>query len=686
MSYVLIFPIIIFLLFIYYILGNVIFNLVDIRRNSFAAKIVFGWIMVICISCGVGVPCQFAGSSWEFFSFVFSIIFLLIIVASFKFIKVSFKESINFEKLKIRIKNNIQQYWFIYLVSFIFTIFSITNLLSYYGNNYGDDHYIVQIVHLVNSKHLLDFDPTMGIIYNYQGRHNFFAENGYKMLNTYQLLYAYIASVFRVNIVFFCRVIITFLNYLCVFFTFQLLSSIWLEEKYSQYGLVLIPLFLIPQGYAARGDLPFRIRMFENWRFQTAIYMGGSITRLCSFPLLLYFLNLCFQIKEKYQFKFGLILLISVFLIANQTTGISYILLMIPLFILGFLLYSLFNSKNRRKKIILLNICIIYTLVLIFGINIALSKMSTDNYLSLIKKVANGLDINNLIKSANEYQKYYNDSFIYDIFMNLSFIPISFLIFIDKNRYSQIVGIVALLIYLIFKLNKTNLFLSLISFVFFGTARMLTGSLVLSSILTGILIIRILNQLLHNLKCNRIDIISGFITLCMVISCVSFIKINKKNILNYTQPGDGIVKEGYSFIPLLCNNAMIPNMFYEVGKYFDNMPDDNYSVIAEENIECKGIRYQRNSLYMSSRKIVYNNLNKSYGDENQKFWDSVSYFKGYLENSIYVFDKYYFNMAKIQYVFTTRRSVKNNLVLNNFKCVVGGNKKGYWLMKYMGTY
>lgn len=97
---------------------------------------------------------------------------------------------------------------------------------------------------------------------------------GYRALNTYELLYSFFGSLFHISLVFFCRCTMTFHNYAIVFFIVKLFVSIFVDEKISQYSILF--LLLIPAGYAAKGDLSFKIRMYDNWRFQTAIY-GGQL-------------------------------------------------------------------------------------------------------------------------------------------------------------------------------------------------------------------------------------------------------------------------------------------------------------------------------------------------------------------------------------------------------------------------
>ena len=428
MNYIRSFIFLMLMILIYYLIGHLEIRTFKINKNRFALKIVMGWLSVFSLGWIVGFPCQIKATSWNKFVIIYSICLIILVIISIilsrKNIYLFFKEYKNWGKYLVK---HIKNYWFIYLLVIIFSIVSFTNLMPYMNNNYTDDHYISKVVHLYKSTSLLNFDQAVGNLYKIDSSHNFLNVTGYRILNTYELMYSYFGGIFNIGLVFFCRFVMTLHNYLIVFLAFQLVGSLFLSEGKSQYALCLIALFVIPQGFAARGSLPFKIRMFENWRFQTGIYMGGSITRLISLPLLIYYCNIITCKMNTNNFtaileKIFLFIILCVGLVSYQTTAISYILLMIP-FILIFIC-TCYGSKatSKNKKIIAYIIGCVFVIAYVFGSNYLIKFLANGSYWKIVTGMANGLPVTKLVKSVNNYHKYYLDSLTYDVFMKYAII------------------------------------------------------------------------------------------------------------------------------------------------------------------------------------------------------------------------------------------------------------------------
>ncbi len=666
-----------------YLIGNMIENLFDLSEKKFDQKMIFGTIAIFSLAWIIGFPLQIISSSWISFAIIYSILLLLLIIFSF----INAKDNINRFSKAIKsipgriILNHLSNYWFIYLMVILFTIFSVTNMMPYTLANYTDDAYVVKILHLVGTPHLLNEDYATGNIISNSSITSFL---GYRILNTYELTYSYFSTIFHISPVFFCRFTVVIHNFLFCFLSFKLISDIFIKYKYSQFGLIFLSLYLIPAGFAARGNSLIHLRAFENWRTQTAIFYGSSITRICSLPLLTYWFYLL--VKEKKSFMIFLGLLVSIFLVSFQTTGISYILLCIPLFILGFILNALWTRYDFNIKLV-----IVPTIIFILLFLLLFSDQSVIMYIKFLKKIMptklantkllNFANLNNLVK---QYQPYYKDVRTFDIFFKIGFIPLLYFFFTESDKNKLSLSCLGLTIYIIFVSNILHLFLASISFEFFCTARMMSALLFYISMLFGIMIINILQRF------NFLKFTSVGLTLVMITSCISCVYTNIDKIKNqYSQKADGVVKAGYSLKTLTDNDKMLDNRFVKIGNYFSKLNKKKYSVFCEDYFSIKGNVYSYTNLLLASPSIQRVAYDKRYKNENIKSNDELKIINGvnWLLQQYFTGKKTYKDIEAnldntyVDYLFVTRKSVYHDLLNHNYFIVVGNNKDGCWLMK-----
>ena len=403
MQYVLTFLFIGFSYIVNWVIGREINNEILHREDIFCLNFVVGWLFFNTIEWGIGLVCQLALTSWKIY--FISNVFILSVTILFIFVKY-FKKNhlkLDFDHLFSAIVSHIKKYWFVYLMVGVFSTLSITNMQPFTVNNYSDDHYIVKIVHLINSPVLLNETYSTGNVAKLSGIKSLLNLQGHRVINTYELTYGFISTVFHINPVFFCRFVITIFNYFIVFLIIMLFSSQFVGEELAQFSLMYFTFLLIPSGFAAKGNALIKIRMFENWRFQTAIYMGGSIVRITAIPISLF--NLLVYLENK---KSGLVLsalIISTYL-SFQTTFVSYVFLCLFVAEIVSVILAVVRKRNITKDTI---ISLGLFMAIVFCIAIS-------------SKVGKVLNINTQ-EIYTKYLPYNKDSFTYDFFAKYSLIP-----------------------------------------------------------------------------------------------------------------------------------------------------------------------------------------------------------------------------------------------------------------------
>ncbi len=683
-------PFLILLFLFYYIVGSAFLKLSK-QEKSYDDKIITGWIIFFFIGWIIGIPNQLLGTAWAYFKWELLIACVILIFISVKFIlKINFTSKLNKVKIKEALLLHLKNYWFVYIVALAFSVYSIFNMQPYTINNYGDDYYLVKISRLLHSSHILNQNYAYGNLLPSTSRVEFIRMQGHRIFNTYELVYSVLGSISLLSIVPFVRITMTMHNYLICFLVYKKFAELFLDKRNAQFVLLFFCFLLIPAGYAAKGGLPLTIRIFENWRNQTAIYMGSSIVRLCFFPMIIYLI--CQVLWSKNKFYIICICIFCLTMISFQSTAIPYLLLSLIIFLLIYIFKSIIrvmkNNHIEGKKIynvILLNVILVAIILisrldnLILSLNVNIpAKFNVFSH-----QIVNSYFLKTLSKL---YQPYYNDLFLLDTFSKYASIPLLLIACLSKKVSSKIVAIVAFLIFIMFKANMSKAFLALISFEFYGITRMLSSIMLLMIAFYGIALIKILEKI-------RVKNISIYIlSLCVLFGNVIFINTHLQNAEKFTVDGDAIVKQGYS-VKVFENTQMIPTPFVDVANYFEKLPDRQYAVFCEPKIEIKGIQYSSMNLLLASDKIYSPAYSTEYKNkaENEKrnlmnnaYWYLTDYFTdqytaGYYKRYSWVDPN--LKKAGLKYILTARKDFVSDLKKYGWKVKVGNNKKGYWLLK-----
>lgn len=649
---------IILIVIYYYILGSAINKLLKSERYRFENKLVYGYIFTFFIGFVIGLPAQVFSTSWLFFTIIYGITLSVFLFISVRYLK--YDKNFTIADIKIFASSNFKNYWFVYLLVITFSIFSMINTQPYFFNNYHDDYYIAKVVHLAGSPHLLNEQYSYGSLLKSTSIFGFAKQQGYRFLNTYELVYSALGSYFFIDLTFFCRCTMVIHNYLMCFLIYKQLASHFINDDFSQYTMLPFVLLLIPSGFAARGVYPLKIRMFENWRFQTAIFYGGSVTRVFALPL---FLDIFFQninkVKKSSLLIFGVIFFT---MMSFQTNAICYLLLVLPIYFLGASLYKI-NSRytgNDRKNGVIITVLISIIIIVIFDSMVRMLPIETNRITTLIKG----------------YLNYYNNVFIFDGIALFSLIPCVMIYFLVKDRNIRIYTFLVYYLYLIFRLGHANSFLALISYSFYSMARLLTSTLLIMLLMFGIFIAILLKKLKINIYFKNIGYF--IILTSLVLSLIT----NNKKLAKYNLQEENMTSIGYSLIPIESNDKMLPQMIVDVGTYFNKLPYGNYKVLSELSIPYKNISIDNQSLLLSSNRIeipyqkTLDEYNTNYQLIQKFFLSELDYSKvsGIINNT------------GIEYIFTPRVNIKNILVGYNYKVVMVGKDHNYWLLRNEAVY
>lgn len=648
MNYLLSLLFLILIFLCYFVIGDALSSYIHTKSQSFANKITIGFISVFFLGFLIGFPMQVFSLSWMLFAVVFYLALGLLCFFIIRRHKNTYRSDLKQLKDNPRhvVLNHLKRYWFVYLLVIVFTLLSCMNTQPYYLNNYRDDYYISKVVNLVGEKHLLSEDYGIGIQLARTSLFSYAKLQGYRIFNTYELMYSTLGSLFHISLPFFCRFTMVIHNYLICFMVYTLFTSLFVKDDYAQYGNLFFCLLMIPAGFAANGMRPFAIRMFENWRFQTGIFYGGSITRILSLPLLFYYGYPLFKQNNKGNWLF--LVMITITLTSFQTNAICYVILYLPLLLLGKILHVIATKSQTYTKSKMVIVVAIFFSFLVLGDMI------------LIRLPFNTAK---LLKNAQQFYLYYANVFTYDFFALFGLVALVTLFVFEKNRFSQLVELGIILLFLMFRLNKSSMFLSLITSNFYGIARELTSILMLLAVFMSIFVIKLLSRL------PRKKTILSLLSLICVIGTLGYIKENKSNILHYTNIEDNMTKKWYSLKNLTDNDKMLPEISAQVGKYFDRLKGESYYVVCEQDIPYDGTILSDQSILLSSSKI-------------QLFYGDTKNVNEYLEGKkAYKYIKAILDSYRCQYILTTRPKIAKDLTHNGYVYAIKNNQKHYYLMK-----
>ncbi|WP_285814722.1 DUF6077 domain-containing protein [Thomasclavelia cocleata] len=649
-----VFLLIIFL--IYNLIGNVCLKLVGYEEIDCEKRILSGFICTFFLSFLIGVPCQLLHTHWKVFKYILLIALVILIILCVYLEKNNIKIFLlEFRKQPIDIiKNNIKEYWFVYLLVILFSILSMSNTLPYYKMNYDDSYYIGKIINQVGA-------PALSVENIYNG--NFigsFDGDITRILNTFEISYGFFAELFNISIPFFCRVPITIHNYLLMFLCYKSVGKLFVKKSMSQYVILPFSILLISSGYLMESpNNEFLIRMYDGWQLQTAIFYGGSIVRTMSIPILIIFgIELIRKIELK---KLVYVAVIYLVFMSFSTIFLTYAIFLTFTFFVIKAIYC-FNQYhiNNNKKVIYVGLIII---IMFIGLLLTrkldrLSIINTETYAN----------------NVNEYINFYNHYFKADTFVYYAPFILMSCYFVFKNYRQKASVLLVLIPYIIFYSNK---FIEIIIVAtinnFFVALRFITSIQMMIILFLGICVVKIIDSL------KRKKVILPIISLSTVLVVSCFIYNNKNYIYEQDFLGSGITRRGYSIEQIFRNQEMMPDIMVEIGEYFDNLDYGNYSLVLpaevsfdKTTIPSSGFLITSNRIELCSHNGCKNMTDKEYDKINKYFENQVEY-----EEVDSILQEH-----RIKYILVTDEKQKQELENNNFEIVLSNkNKNKYFLLK-----
>ncbi len=561
----------------YYILGDTTLTLLKYEDRKPYKSFLFGFIMFFFIGFIIGVIGQVFQTSWSAYAILMSLAYLVV------YISILYLRRNWIEKLIKNIKSNwkemllehLKSFWFIYVLVFLFSVLSMTNILPYLQQNYDDTYYISKVVNSVQMNKLNTEDWFNG---------NLMLDRGIdieRVLNTYELTYGYFGTIFGIDLPFFCRGTMVIHNYILMFFTYVSLAREFIKKEYAQFTILPFSIYLISHGYLMEGGLPFikSVRTYDGWQLQTAMFYGGSVCRTMCMPLLYIFMKPLFK---KITFKSLLIIfIISCTMVSFSTIAVQQVLLVALVAVIVKLLIQVKDGSNLMRFL---------SIVALVGIIVVYFKTKNID-MNLYS------NIDEFYSDRQDAYAFYQYYALYDVIMKCA-LPVILLaiVFFRKKEFTYI-SLTTLMLWYIFYSNHFVELLNITSFKFFFVSlRSMASVQYLIMFIGGCLFIKILTQFKIPLLCYGLLSI-----LCLTtIGLYSYKHYDEIKDMDFL--GSGMTIYGYSFDNLSSNDQLMPQLFVDVGEYFDQLPYGNYRLWSETALTYnKSIMFSTGFAFSSNR-------------------------------------------------------------------------------------
>ena len=574
----------------YYFLGDVLLDFFGYEKNA-GKRLIIGFVFTFVFCFVVVFPCQILHLSWSIYFTAQIILFLIIIfsliiirhnliVEKYVYLKSNFRTA-----SKLFIKDN----WILLSFVILFTAFAISNQLPYYYMNYDDGFYLGKMINSIGTPALENENYFNGSLLQ---KPSITLD---RILNTYEVSYAFFSYIFHIRITFFTRVTMALNNYFIFCVVCKEVSKILINnKKYSQYVLVPFFYFLIPQGYLMYGASSIHIRSYDLWQFQTAMFYGGSIVRSLSIPLLMIFSWSLLQVIEWKKIVCVGFIILSLF--SFSTVALPIVVLFGFLF-LGIKLIDMFivEFKYRNSKHLML--LILCTLLYIF---VLIGTKGLDHFQlgNMTKKFA---------ESTVEVNKWIIAYYSQDVLYLYGFVPCIISLFIwRKNRYQVYFPLFILFFYL---LIRNMFFKELVYYssmnVFFVILRVYSMMQYTILFMFGICLVQLIQNIADH--CNIVFEIYGIVVMSSVLMIVGF---NMNSIKKYDFLGSGMTSKGYDFSRVTdINTSMAPDITIRVGDYFNTLPYGNYRLYVSNGVPYDKINIPDISFNVVSNRIQLHTRN-----------------------------------------------------------------------------
>lgn len=563
-----------------YFLGDLALSIFHYKVNN-ERRFIAGYFLLFFISFCIAFPAQLFHIQWNIYFYIQLLTFIVIFILLFYLYSGKIRRKIRQLKevnIKYILISHLKKYWLLYLFVILFSSFSIANQSPYYQMNYDDFYYIGKVVNQVGSPILSSEDYYNGMI-------NLNGIDLARIINTFEISYGYWAYLFHIGIPFFCRVTMVISNYALIALVLKEMASFFVEERYSQYAILPIFVLLISHGYLMDGLSFLHIRSYDMWQFQTAIFYGGSVVRVLSLPVLMLF---SYELIEKFELRKILwIALLSISFVSFSTIFIQIFILYVFFILLIKDIYVLYLSiKKRQKRDILL-----YTILLIAILLIFLFSKKLDNF--------SVLNTEKYEKCINNFYLYYNHYVNFDILLKIGWAVLLLVFISTKNGINKMVALFFIFLYIFFKRPYFIELITLSSFnIFFVSMRTIASLQYIILLMIGILFVHLYNRIYSQ------SIIIDFISVFCIIFIIAFITNHYDKIRNYDYIGSGMIKKGYDFSRVIdFNTTMMPEIYNEIGAYFNHLEYANYKLLAPSTFQYDDTFMYAKGFVITSNRI-----------------------------------------------------------------------------------
>lgn len=332
-----------------------------VKDDNDSYSILIGFVIYAFLQTILGTITQIFKIEYEIYKVSMIIMCLFLIVLIYQKNKASYSLAIMARCLI----NHIIKHKFVYILSGLFTAFSLLNIEYMWMGNHQDDGYYLLKVALAP---LLESDYDIVYASGFEGSLGLA-----RSVNTFELDYAFWSDLLGIHPSVFCKFIMVYLNYCLILFGFNNLIQVFdNRKKESSILLCTIMFFIInPNVFQNYGIL----NQQDGWHFNYAVWYGSALVRCLSLNVLLYPV-----VKEK-QINIKIILL---FIITSVTlvSRASQALPIIFLSIVGIVMYYLF-FKCKNKKLMCL--VIILGLSLVPDVNVSLANTTNVLFFEFFK-------------------------------------------------------------------------------------------------------------------------------------------------------------------------------------------------------------------------------------------------------------------------------------------------------------
>lgn len=473
-----------------------------------------------------------------------------------------------------QILNSLRRNWAGILFVFLFLWFAVSSNQPFLSMNYDDPYYIGKVVHLIGA------DRTFTLDY-YTGAAAGSSSELFRALSVYEIAYAWLASLFHIDPVFFCRVSAAMLTYILFYFSLVSIARYFVRPYLAQYAAAGFLFFLIPLSYYY---LNLNIYSYDFWQFSLAAYYGSSVVRMCALPVLFLFGKDLFR---KFSLKKTVfLLLISLAFLSFSSVYVSIALFALCAFILTWLICAILRSAGQKKWIPLLAAAIAFALLSWLLVITKQTDLDTERYTQYVQTI------------QSYAQRYYSNPAL--LYAGLG-IPVAGLLINWKKKSSVLFILTLCLMALIFPFQACALNYEL-SFHYTFVYQRAVAAFQYLIVFEAMLVILPLIGLLRKKAAE----ITGFLFYAAAAACSLGLFFSNQSWFtdraNIVQ-GTGVSLEGWDFSRILnFDETMKPDSLEQIGAYLDSLPYRIYSIAVPGLISDGEEAFDHSGMMLASNR------------------------------------------------------------------------------------